>query len=63
MLFEENDAPLKKKPTLKVLDALSIAELTDYIAQLEIEIARVKVAIAAKQSHAEAAASFFKAAD
>jgi uncharacterized small protein (DUF1192 family) len=59
MIFEENDAPLKK-PALKVLDALSIVELTDYIAQLETEIARVKAAIDAKQAHAQAAAGFFK---
>ncbi len=58
-MFEENDAPMKK-PALKPLDALSIDELEAYILQLETEIVRVKAAITVKQSHAEAAAAFFK---
>ena len=59
MVFEDNDAPIKK-PALKNLDALSIDELTDYIAQLEAEIARVRAEIARKEIHAQAASAFFK---
>ena len=59
MLFEETDA-LKKNPQPRVLDALSVVELTDYIAELEMEIARVREEIARKESHAQTAAAFFK---
>jgi len=52
--------PLKKKPKPKDLDAMSIEELNDYIADMEGEIARVRAKIAAKKSHAGAAAAFFK---
>ncbi len=38
-------------------------ELTAYITALEEEITRVRQAIAAKQAHAAAAASFFKPKD
>jgi len=52
--------PRKKAPTPRNLDTLSIEELTDYIATLEAEIARVKAKIEAKKSHLAGAASLFR---
>ena len=42
------------------IDAMSVEELTDRIALLEGEIARLKAAIAARQRHKSEAASVFK---
>jgi len=52
--------PLRKKPKPRELDSLSIEELSDYIANMEAEIRRVRAKIAAKQSHTSAAAALFK---
>lgn len=61
MAFETDDLePQKKKPPLKNLDIMSIEALNDYIADLEAEIARVRAAIAHKQSARASADSFFK---
>jgi uncharacterized small protein (DUF1192 family) len=43
-----------------VLDAMSVEELTDRIAMLEGEIARLKAAIDSKRKSKSAADSFFK---
>ncbi|MGO9816602.1 MAG: DUF1192 domain-containing protein [Acidocella sp.] len=65
MTFPEEDSPrpAKKLFSPPVLDALGVEELTAYITALEEEITRVRQAIAAKQAHAAAAASFFKPKD
>lgn len=61
MAFESDDLePLKKKSQPRNLDPMSVEELREYIAALKAEIARVEEKIKAKQSHASAAASFFK---
>lgn len=61
MAFETDDLePLKKKSPPRNLDPMSVEELREYIATLTAEIARVEEKIKAKQSHASAAASFFK---
>ncbi len=61
MAFETDDLePLKKKSQPRNLDPMSVEELRDYIAVLKAEIGRVEEKIKAKQSHASAAASFFK---
>lgn len=52
--------PRKAKPALKELSALGVAELKEYIAGLEAEIARAKAAIAAKEAQKSAAEAFFK---
>lgn len=52
--------PQKKKPAKKDLDVLSIEALNDYIAEMEAEIARVRDAIAHKESARNAADAFFK---
>lgn len=43
-----------------ILDAMSVAELTDRIGMLEAEIARLKAAIDSKQKSKSAADAFFK---
>ncbi len=61
MAFESDDLePLKKKSQPRNLDPMSVEELREYIAVLKAEIARVEEKVKAKQSHASAAASFFK---
>ncbi|TAJ35008.1 MAG: DUF1192 domain-containing protein [Reyranella sp.] len=61
MAFETDDLePLKKKSQPRNLDPMSVEELREYITVLKTEIARVEEKIKAKQSHASAAASFFK---
>lgn len=54
---------LEPRPTVSSppnLDRMSVYELQDYIADLEAEIARVQVMIAAKQDHRSSAESVFK---
>ncbi len=61
MAFDLDDLdPRQKKPQLKNLDAMNIADLKEYVAALKAELARVENKIEAKQSHAAAAASLFK---
>ena len=61
MAFETDDLePLKKKAQPRNLDPMSVDELREYITILKGEIARVEDKIKAKQSHASAAAMFFK---
>ena len=61
MAFDLDDLdPRHKKTPPKNLDAMSVEDLADYVAALKAEIVRVEQKIAAKRSHAAAAASFFK---
>jgi len=48
----------RKKPLN--LDDMNIGDLEEYVAAMKAEIDRVEAKIKAKQSHAAAAASFFK---
>ena len=58
---EEAVKPKKPGPAAgEDLSNLSVEELEDRVAVFEAEIARHKVAIAAKQSSKQAADSFFK---
>lgn len=52
--------PRKAKPKPKDLQPLSIAELNDYIAELEAEIVRARGMIAAKQKDRSGAEGLFK---
>ena len=52
--------PRRKKPALKDLTTLSIADLEDYIQDLTAEIERARAMIASKKAAAEGAAAFFK---
>ena len=61
MAFETDDLePLKKKAQPMNLDPMSVDELREYITILKGEITRVEEKVKAKQSHASAAAMFFK---
>ena len=61
MAFDLDDLdPRQKKPKPRNLDDLNIEDLQEYVAVLKAEIERVEAKIKAKQSHAAAAASFFK---
>ncbi len=57
---EDLPRPTKKLLTPPPLDLLGVQELNAYIADLEVEILRVRQAIAAKEAHRDAAAAFFK---
>jgi uncharacterized small protein (DUF1192 family) len=52
--------PRKKKPELRNLDVMSIEALNEYIGELEVEIARIRQAIAAKKEARAGADSVFK---
>ena len=56
----EDLEPRKKAPEKRNLEPLSVEELHGYIAEMEVEIARVRQAIAAKQSVRAGAESLFK---
>jgi uncharacterized small protein (DUF1192 family) len=61
MLDDEELSPAKKhRLDLFPLDPLSVADLRDYISQLQAEIARTEAAIAKKQGARGHADSFFK---
>jgi uncharacterized small protein (DUF1192 family) len=57
---EEDLLPGKKPAPPKDLSLLGIAELEDYIAGLEAEIARARAEIAEKQKHRGGAEALFK---
>ena len=52
--------PEKKKPEPKKLEEMSIEALHDYIAEMEVEIARVHEAIDGKEGARKGAEQFFK---
>jgi uncharacterized small protein (DUF1192 family) len=61
MAFELDDLdPRNKKKTPLNLDDMNIEDLEEYVGALKAEIERVTAKIKAKQSHASAAAAFFK---
>ncbi len=61
MAFDLDDLdPKQKKSQPRNLDTMNIEDLKDYVGVLKAELERVEAKIAAKQSHAAAAASLFK---
>jgi uncharacterized small protein (DUF1192 family) len=58
--MDEDDLPLRKKPVLKDLAPMAIAELEGYIAGLEAEIERAKAEIARKRAQKSGAETLFK---
>jgi uncharacterized small protein (DUF1192 family) len=59
--MEEDDLlPLRKPVPLKDLTLLGIAELEEYIAGLETEIARAQAEITEKRKHRGGAEALFK---
>ncbi|SKA21195.1 Protein of unknown function [Enhydrobacter aerosaccus] len=61
MAFDLEDLDPRNKRTKPVnLDDMSVDALKEYVDALKAEIERVEAKIKAKQSHASAAAAFFK---
>ena len=59
--MEWNDLePQKEKPKLKSLTEMSIADLGEYIDELQLEIARVEAMIKSKEAARDGAESVFK---
>jgi uncharacterized small protein (DUF1192 family) len=58
--LEDLDPRNARKAKPLNLDDISVDDLKEYIAVLKAEIERVEAKIKAKQSHASAAAAFFK---
>ena len=59
--MEEQDLePRNRKPKPRDLDVMSIEALGEYIEEMEAEIARVRVAISAKENWRDTADTFFK---
>ena len=60
-IFDEEDLTPQRQPAKpKDLTLLGIAELEEYIAGLEAEIARARAEIAAKQNQRSGAEALFK---
>ncbi|MGE5548049.1 MAG: DUF1192 domain-containing protein [Solirubrobacterales bacterium] len=59
MDWDELD-PKKKPATVKNLEVMGVADLSEYIAALEGEIARARAMIASKQSVKAGAEALFK---
>ncbi|HXA71115.1 MAG TPA: DUF1192 domain-containing protein [Stellaceae bacterium] len=57
---EDDLLPLRKKPVLKDLAPMAIAELEGYIAGLETEIERARTEIARKRAQKSGAEQLFK---
>ncbi len=57
---DEDRRPKIETPFPRKLEGMAIAALNDYIGELEAEIARVRVDIAAKQSAHDTADSVFR---
>ena len=60
MVDEADLTPQKAPAKLRELDALSIGELEEYIAELEAEIRRVRADIDRKQRHREGVEGLFR---
>jgi uncharacterized small protein (DUF1192 family) len=60
MMDDEDLVPRRQPPKPKDLTLLGVAELEDYIAGLEAEIARARTEIAAKQRQRSGAEALFK---
>jgi uncharacterized small protein (DUF1192 family) len=60
IIDEDDPAPQRQPPKLRDLTLMGIAELEEYIAGLEAEVARARAEIAAKQKQRSGAEALFK---
>lgn len=59
--MDTDDLEPRAQPAAPVdLEKMSLEELNDYIARMELEISRVREAIAAKEAHRNSAEGVFK---
>ncbi|WP_026988783.1 DUF1192 domain-containing protein [Fodinicurvata fenggangensis] len=56
----EEELPRRGLPVGRDLELMGIAELKDYLSELEAEMERVKEKISAKSTHLSAASELFK---
>jgi len=63
MILDDDLDPKTKKPKLRVLDNMSVADLKEYIRQLKEEIVRVEADIVKKEKHKAAADALFKSSN
>lgn len=59
-MFDEDIDPKTKRLKPRVLDSLSVADLENYIADMQAEILRVESDIAKKRAHKDAISGLFK---
>jgi len=59
-MFDDENEPQKKTPTLKNLEPMSVDELEEYIKDMKAEIVRTEDEIKRKKVHMDAASSIFK---
>lgn len=61
-MHDDDELPARRKRRVEplALDRFDVAELREYIAELQSEIARAETAIAAKSDHRSAADAFFR---
>jgi len=59
-MFDDENEPRRKAPTVKNLEPMSVDELGRYIADMKAEIIRAQEEIKRKQAHMDAASSIFK---
>ena len=60
MLMDDEPAPIRSRLTPPPLDALGIAELQAYVAELKSEVVRAEAIIARKHDHRSAIDSVFR---
>jgi uncharacterized small protein (DUF1192 family) len=60
IIDEDDPAPQRQPPKLRDLTLMGIAELEEYIAGLEAEVARARAEIAAKEKQRSGAEALFK---
>lgn len=59
-MFDDENEPQKKTPTLKNLEPMSVDELEGYIKDMKAEIIRTEEEIKRKQAHMDVASKIFK---
>ncbi|MFN7113742.1 MAG: DUF1192 family protein [Alphaproteobacteria bacterium] len=59
MILDDDSEPKNKKPALRPLDKMSLAELAEYLEELETEKLRVAAEINRKENHMQAVDALF----
>jgi uncharacterized small protein (DUF1192 family) len=59
MILDEDSEPKNKKPALRPLDKMSLAELAEYLEALDAEKSRVSAEMSRKKNHMQAVDALF----